>query len=127
MVHVHRVTASPDLIPDDRNFGARLEKDALVLPEVFLPLLVDFKIETSDLFYALVLTNPRAVAVALGWTLEQVAKARKGLCELIQRSNIPPPPSFAPPPQYRPFSLLPPRPKPSFAPPPSMPPKKRNG
>lgn len=124
----------PGLIPDDRNFGAIVENGELFVPEKLLPLIVEFRIASSDLLYALVLTDPRSVADALGWTLEQVSKARKGLGDLIQRSTMPPPPSakssrptFAPPPQYRPPSSLPPRPKPSFAPPPSMPPKKRSG
>ncbi|MCE9586635.1 hypothetical protein K8R04_04995 [Candidatus Uhrbacteria bacterium] len=111
---MHRVATSPDLIPDDRNFGARLEKDVLILPELFLPLLVEYKIETSELFYALTLTESRAVARALGWELEQVVKARRGLAHLIQKSIAPPPPSppastysWGPLPRYPPSSFPP--------------------
>ncbi len=88
-----RVTTSPDLIPDDRNFGARLEADALVLPQILLPLLVERVIETDDLFYALILTDPRALAAALGWSIDQVRKAKVGLAEMTGRNTIAPPPA----------------------------------
>lgn len=93
MSRAYRVVASPDRILDDRDFGAMLvRKDGetvLCVPIMLLPLLVDRVINTSDLFYALVLTDPRAVAKYLDWSLDQVAKALRGLRAVLQGTTQP--------------------------------------
>lgn len=88
MPRAYRVVASPDVLPDDRDFGAKLERrknkaTILLVPQALLPLLVERVVETSDLLYALVLTDPRAVAKQLNWSLPQVAKALRGLREVL--------------------------------------------
>ena len=89
MSRVYRVVASPDIIPDDRNFGARLARQngeiVLLLPQILLPLLVDRLVETSDLFYALVTTDPRVVEKALGWEHHQIVKSRRGLRAILRK------------------------------------------
>ncbi|GEM_PF-3399180 len=93
MSRVYRVVASPDLMPDDRDFGVQLKSQngevVLLVPQKLLPLLVDRVIERSDMFYALVLTDPRAVAKQLNWTIHQVAKSLKGLGEILRRTSAP--------------------------------------
>lgn len=87
MPRIYRVVASPDIIPDDRNFGAKLERRngerVLLVPYILLPLLVDRVVEKSDLFYALIRTDPRAVEKVLKWEHRQIVKSLKGLRILL--------------------------------------------
>jgi hypothetical protein len=84
----YRVVASPERFPDDRDFGAKLAYQGgeivLLVPQDLLPLLVERVINESEMFYALVMTDPRAVASQLGWSLTQVAKSFRGLKVVLQ-------------------------------------------
>ncbi len=95
MTRVYRVVTTPELLPDDRNFGAQIARRdgqvVLLVPQPLLPLLVERRIERSDLFYALVLTDPRAVAKQLGWSLGQVVKSLKGLQGMLYPKETPKP------------------------------------
>jgi hypothetical protein len=90
----YRVVASPERFPDDRDFGAKLvyqgEEIVLLVPQKLLILLVERVVNTSDVFYALVLTDPRAVATQLGWTLGQVTKSFRGLKVVLQNPPVKP-------------------------------------
>lgn len=83
MSHVYRVVASPVLIPDDRDFGVKIVKldgeEVLLVPCQFLPIMVERRIETSDLFYALVYTDPRSIEKILKWDHRQIVKSLQGL------------------------------------------------
>jgi hypothetical protein len=88
------VVTSPDRFPDDRDFGATLayegEEVVLLVPQKLLPLLVERVVNTSDLFYALILTDPRAVAKQLGWTIHQVTKSFRGLKSVLENPPVKP-------------------------------------
>lgn len=91
----YRVVATPERFPDDRDFGAKLayegEEIVLLVPQKLLPLLVERVINESEMFYALVMTDPRAVARQLDWSLTQVAKSFRGLKVVLE--NLPARPS----------------------------------
>ena len=90
----YRVVVTPDRFPDDRDFGATLayegEEIVLLVPQELLSLLVERVINESGMFYALVATDPRAVAKQLGWTVQQVAKSFRGLKVVLQNPPVKP-------------------------------------
>ena len=90
----YRVVATPERFPDDRDFGAKLayegEEIVLLVPQKLLPLLVDRVINESEMFYALVMTDPRAVASQMGWSLTEVAKSFRGLKSVLQSPPVRP-------------------------------------
>ncbi|QQR61128.1 hypothetical protein IPH19_01540 [Candidatus Uhrbacteria bacterium] len=90
----YRVVATPERFPDDRDFGAKLayegEEIVLLVPQKLLPLLVDRVINESEMLYALVMTDPRAVAHQLDWSLSQVTKSFRGLKAVLQNPPIRP-------------------------------------
>lgn len=73
-----------DLPLSDEDFGAILLIDRLLLPYDFEPICEVRRIKDIELFSALVRTDPRAVARAVGWNVSQVAKAWKGLKRMLQ-------------------------------------------
>lgn len=73
-----------DLPLSDEDFGAILLIDRLLLPYDFEPICEVRRVRDIELFSALVRTDPRAVARAVGWNVSQVAKAWKGLKSILQ-------------------------------------------
>lgn len=73
-----------DLPLSDEDFGAILLVDRLLLPYDLEPICDVRHIKDLELLTALIRTDPRAVARAVGWNVPQVAKAWKGLKRMLE-------------------------------------------
>ncbi len=72
-----------DLFLEEEDFGAMIVNDRLWLPQNFEPICFSMKIDNSALFVALVRTDPREVARAIGWDVPKIMKALKGLRKML--------------------------------------------
>lgn len=92
------------LILDETDFGALVFDGKLYLPYDLEPLCHTLEVKNSALLVALIRTDPRTVASALGWETAKVPTALGGLKKVLlpyhgddSVSTIPPPAHLRPP------------------------------
>lgn len=73
-----------DLPLDGDDFGAMMINGMLALPWDLHPICQTRNIHDSALFVALIKTDPRAVARAIGWDIPRLMKALQGLHKILE-------------------------------------------